>query len=76
MSDKKSGEEDTAFDIPENTEGVMSCHVTGDSPEGYDASDEICHDCADKFTCLPLAVDSPRGLEEARSQNLEPRQRR
>ncbi len=48
-----------AFDVPENTEGFMDCHVRGSEPEGYDGADSICHGCADKFTCLPEAIAKP-----------------
>jgi hypothetical protein len=37
----------------------MACHANGEQPEGYDAEDPICHNCADKFTCLPAAIAKP-----------------
>lgn len=46
------------FAIPDN-EDKMPCHAAGETPEGYDAADSTCHDCADKFSCLPAAVANP-----------------
>ena len=60
MSDNDTETPDP-YAIPENDE-FMPCHVRGNAPEGYDADDAegTCCDCADKFTCLPEAVESPK----------------
>jgi hypothetical protein len=44
-------------DIPE-------CHPAGASPVGYAASEPECHNCRDKFTCLPRSID--KGLVQLR----------
>lgn len=44
-----------AVDISPNdddTPHVPPCHVRGEDPEGYDGGDPLCHNCADKFSCL------------------------
>ncbi len=48
---------DDPFEVPEGD--LMACHPGEQDPEGYDADDGTCHNCADKFTCLPAAVMAP-----------------
>lgn len=46
------------FALPQvDEEDRPACHADGDNPEGYDVDDPVCHNCLDKFTCLPSAVD-------------------
>ena len=49
----------TKYDIPLPTGDVSPCHTNGIAPEGYDPAEGVCHDCVDKFTCLPAAVARP-----------------
>lgn len=44
--------------IPETpVEELPSCHANGAKPQGYDANEIECHQCPDKFTCLPAAIE-------------------
>ncbi len=48
----------SAISIPEPPpDDTPSCHPSGTSPVGYDARDSECHNCRDKFTCLPRAIE-------------------
>ena len=38
-------------------EQMPSCYPDGPSPAGYDPKDSTCHECRDKFSCLPLAIE-------------------
>lgn len=53
MSDRAN-----VYEVPD-TGDVMPCHAQGEKPEGYDAEEEICQDCLDKFSCLPVAIANP-----------------
>jgi len=42
--------------IPETPqEELPECHARGTKPQGYNVDDVECHQCPDKFTCLPEA---------------------
>jgi len=50
--------------FPEPTIATMPpCHPRGEEPEGYDVNEALCHNCADKFSCLVESVE--HGLTEA-----------
>lgn len=40
-----------------NYDDLSPCHAKAPDPIGYDAEDQHCHQCADKFSCLPAALD-------------------
>lgn len=48
---------DDPFELP--VDELMTCHAGGPDPEGYDAEDVVCHNCLQKFTCLPAAAAAP-----------------
>ena len=47
-----------AYEIPPLDGEPTECHALGSNPEGYDAEASTCHNCLDKFTCLPAAIES------------------
>lgn len=38
------------------SEDLSPCHANGADPQGYDRDDTDCHNCPDKFSCLPAAL--------------------
>lgn len=46
------------IELPETPEDELpECHARGTSPQGYNTEDVVCHQCPDKFTCLPEALE-------------------
>ena len=41
----------------EQSQELPPCHAAGTTKEGYDPSEEICQDCGEKYSCLPLAIE-------------------
>lgn len=51
----------TTANIPAcDPKDLPNCHAEGEKPEGYDAGDDMCRGCIDKFTCLPAAERNPK----------------